>query len=85
MDKKFDIPGYTYFIEKNIYSGSINNIFNYKIYPGEKFSVVVWRGKFCLDKTPQKDIIDKKEFDSTREGLDEILAWLDQKHLETLK
>lgn len=85
MEKKFDIPGYTYFVEKNMYSGSVNNIFNYKIYPGEKFSVIVWRGKFCLDKTPEDDILGKEEFEFTREGLDEIVKWLDQMHLETLK
>lgn len=88
MEKKFDIPGFTYFKEKNIYSGSVTtekSIFNYKIYPGEEFSVITWQGKFCLDKTPEEDILEKKNFEFTSDGLDQIRQWLDEKQLSTVQ
>ena len=84
VEKKFDIPGFTYFKEKNIYTGSVGNIFNYKILPGEQFSVTVWKGKNCLAKTPENDILAKQEFEFTAEGLCELKEWLDKKHIETM-
>lgn len=84
MEKKFDIPGFIYFKEKNIYTGSVGNIFNYKIIPGENFSVTVWKGKNCLAKTHEEDILAKQEFEFTAEGLEELKNWLDTKHIETI-
>lgn len=83
MEKKFDIPGFTYFAEKNNYTGSVGNVFNYKIIPGEKFSVTVWTGKFCLAKTPEENILGTTEFEFTRDGLEELKAWLDKTQTET--
>ncbi|MDO5561135.1 MAG: hypothetical protein Q4F95_16275 [Oscillospiraceae bacterium] len=74
--KEFDVPGFTYFKEKNIFSGSKNTVFNYKIWPGERFKVTVWQGKNCIDKTPEQDIIDTQEFEFTKEGLEELLMWI---------
>lgn len=88
MEKKFDIPGFTYFKEKNIYSGSVttgSSIFNYKIYPGEEFSVITWQGKFCLDKTPQEDILEKITFSFDKEGLEQLKKWLEEKQLSTVQ
>ncbi len=85
MNKKIDIPGFTYFSEKNIYSGSINHVFNFKIYPGEKFSVVLWSGWKCIDKTPEENIIEKKEFEFNSDGLDELISWIYDKYTETQK
>ncbi|MDD6826954.1 MAG: hypothetical protein PUE12_12740 [Oscillospiraceae bacterium] len=82
MEKLFDIPGFTYFSEKNIYTGSINNLFNYKITTGEKLSAVIWLGKFCLAKTPDDKIIANADFELTKEGLDELKNWLNQKYEE---
>ncbi len=80
-NKAFDIPGFTFFAEKNIYTGSITEnrekYFNYKIYPGEKFKVTIWKGPFCLVKTPETDIIETEhEFEFTKEGLSELNVWL---------
>lgn len=80
-NKGFDIPGFTFFAEKNIYTGSITEnrekYFNYKIYPGEKFKVTIWKGKFCLVKTPENDIIESEhEFEFTKEGLATLVEWL---------
>ena len=50
-EKVFDIPGFTYFAEKNNYTGSVANTFNYKIVNGDVLTVTVWMGKFCLKKT----------------------------------
>ena len=80
MKKIFDIPGYTYFAEKNKYTGSVGNIFNYKILSGDNLSIIVWKGKFCLAKTPEEDIIEKAEFELTPEGLDSLKQWLSEKY-----
>ncbi|MBE6852634.1 MAG: hypothetical protein E7505_04075 [Ruminococcus sp.] len=85
MKKIFDIPGFTYFAEKNKYTGSVDNVFNYKIITGDKLEIIVWKGKFCLDKTPENDIIDKAEFELTPDGLDAMKEWLRQKHDDFFK
>lgn len=81
MEKKFDIPGFTYFGEKNNYTGSYKG-FNYKIVNGDMLTVTVWMGKFCLAKTPEEDVIEVKEFERTPEGVDEMKSWLEQKLAE---
>lgn len=77
MEKKFDIPGFTYFGEKNNYTGSWRD-FNYKILNGEMLTVTVWMGKFCLAKTPEEDVVEVKEFEKTPEGLDLLKKWLEE-------
>ena len=76
-EKVFDIPGFTYFAEKNNYTGSVANTFNYKIVNGDALTVTVWMGKFCLKKTSEEDIVDVKEFEKTPEGLEELKSWLE--------
>lgn len=83
--KEFDIPGLTYFQEKNIYSGSKNTIFNYKIWPGEKLKVTIWQGKKCLDKTPEQDLLDTQEFELSKEGIDNMIQWLETQSKEFFK
>jgi hypothetical protein len=78
MEKKFDIPGFTYFAEKNNYTGSVNNDFNYKIVNGDVLTVTVWMGKFCLAKTPEENVVAVKEFEKTPEGLEELKVWLEE-------
>ncbi len=77
LNKKFDIPGFTYFHEKNTYTGSIGNNFNYKIVPEEKINVTLWSGKYCLAKTTEENVLDKHDFEFTREGLEEMKSWLE--------
>ena len=77
MEKVFDIPGFTYFAEKNNYTGSVGNTFNYKIVNGDVLTTTVWIGKFCLAKTPEEDVVDIKEFEKTPEGLEELKSWLE--------
>lgn len=78
MEKKFDIPGFTYFAEKNNYTGSVGNIFNYKIVNGDVLTATAWMGKFCLDKTPEEDVIAVSEFERSPEGLEALKSWLEE-------
>ena len=78
MEKKFDIPGFTYFAEKNNYTGSVGNVFNYKIVNGDVLNVTVWMGKFCLAKTPEEDVVAVSEFERSPEGLEALKQWLEE-------
>ena len=58
----FDIPTFTFFDEKNVWSGSLYTNFNYRIVPikrkadDEKKSelyVSVWYGTKCIDKAEE--------------------------------
>jgi len=82
VEKKFDIPGYTYFGEKNNYTGSYANRFNYKIVNGDTLTVTVWMGKFCLAKTPEEDVVASQEFERSPEGLESLKTWLEEKLAE---
>mgnify|MGYP003501607773 CR=1 FL=1 len=80
----FDIPEFTYFAEKNHYSGSIMKTFNYKIWFGEEFTVRVWYGLNCYSATPKEEIAAEKCFEFIPESLDMIRQWLTEQ-LEIFK
>ncbi|MCM1578752.1 MAG: hypothetical protein NC078_08155 [Ruminococcus sp.] len=84
--KLFEIPKFFLFGEGGIYSGSLDSRgFNYKVIPrrpkeGEKeLDAFVWSGRMCIDKA--EDVLNKR-FPLSREGYDQMLAWLEEKCLE---
>ncbi len=74
----FDIPTAYFFEEKNVWTGSREQKFNYKIQPIDgKLVVSVWYGLLCFDKA--QDIIkSKKEFELSQDWIEEISKWLEQ-------
>ena len=44
VSKYFDIPRFYYFESKNVFTGSRDQTFNYKITPGENLKVQIWHG-----------------------------------------
>lgn len=78
----FDIPKFYYFQSKNIFTGSRNQIFNYKIIPGEMLKVQVWHGLLCSEKA---EIELEQEFPMEQSGFDEMIHWLEQQYENDLK
>ena len=74
VSKYFDIPRIYYFQSKNIFTGSKNNTFNYKITPGEKLKVQIWHGMLCSEKA---EIEVEQEFPLDQEGFDAMIKWLE--------
>ena len=74
--KLFDIPSFTYFSEKNIYSGSASRTFNYKIWYGETFAAKVWYGYNAFESTPEDEIIGEFQAEFSENGLEQIKDWL---------
>ena len=74
----FDIPTIYFFEEKNIWTGSVFNEFNYRIMPvenenGEKeLYSVIWYGKLCFDLVESKDYVTEFHEDFTAEGLEKL-------------
>jgi len=70
----FDISKFNYFQNGNPFTGSKEQ-FNFKIVgKDDQFEVAIWYGWFCYDKS---EILARKEFPFTAEGLDEVIAWLE--------
>lgn len=76
-ERTFDIPGFTFFSEKNNFSGSALKTFNYKIWFGEEFTVKVWYGVNCYSCTAPEDIVAEKKFEFNAESLVDIEKWLE--------
>lgn len=76
-DRIFDIPGFTYFAEKNNYSGSTMKTFNFKIWFGEEFTVKVWYGLNCYSCTDESEIVAEMKAEFVPESLAEIEKWLE--------
>lgn len=83
-EKIFDIPGFSYFAEKNHYSGSALKYFNFKIWYGEEFVVKVWYGKTCYSCTPAEEIAGEFTAEFSPESLPKIEKWLTEQ-LEAYK
>ncbi|MBE6836395.1 MAG: hypothetical protein E7509_00120 [Ruminococcus sp.] len=73
----FDIPGFTFFAEKNNFSGSALKTFNYKIWYGEQFTVKVWYGVNCYSCTDESEIVAEMTAEFIPESLKEIKVWLE--------
>ncbi len=74
VSKVFDIPRLYYFQSKNVFTGSKNNTFNYKISPGEMLKVQIWHGLICSDKA---EIETEQEFPMDQDGFDAMIKWLE--------
>lgn len=48
------------------------------------FEVIVWPGPYQMAKTPE-ETWQRKEFEFSEKGLDEICAWLNQKYEDELE
>ncbi len=82
VSKIFDIPRLYYFESTNVYTGSKNQTFNFKITPGEKLKVQIWHGMICSDKA---EIEITEEFPLTQEGYDAMIKWLEDTFLNEQK
>ncbi|MBQ8725200.1 MAG: hypothetical protein IJY74_05985, partial [Oscillospiraceae bacterium] len=74
VSKVFDIPRLYYFQSKNVFTGSKNNTFNYKISPAENLKVQIWHGLICSDKA---EIEAEQEFPMDQDGFDVMIKWLE--------
>lgn len=77
VSKYFDIPRLYYFESKNVFTGSKNQTFNYKITPGETIKVQIWHGMICSEKA---EIEIEKEFSLDQTGFDEMISWLEEQY-----
>ena len=72
----FDLPTFTFFDEKNIWSGSLYTTFNYRIEPikGEEseLNVKVWYGMDCITKVT--DLAAEFHEPFSPEGLEKAIA-----------
>ncbi len=75
-EKYFDIPAFSYFEQKNHYSGSAMKKFNYKIWYGDEFCVKVWYGVNCYSCTKPEEIVAEKHFEFKAESMDDIQNFL---------
>lgn len=74
-----DVPTFAYFDFKNIWTGSVFDEFNYKIYPysGEennKLKTIIWYGRKSIDSITEEDYEKVLFHDLTSEGYDKLLA-----------
>ncbi len=74
VSKYFDIPKFYYFQSKNVFTGSKDQTFNYKIIPGEMLKVQIWHGLVCSDKA---EIETEQEFPMDQDGFDAMIKWLE--------
>lgn len=77
VSEYFDIPKFYYFQAKNIFTGSKDTTFNYKIIPGETLKVQIWHGMLCSEKA---EIETEQEFPMEQAGFEEMIRWLEQQY-----
>lgn len=79
----FDIPTFTFFDEKNVWSGSMYRNFNYRIEPikakpddsaKSELHLIIWYGNKCIDKAENIHAHFHKDF--SPQGLDECIQIL---------
>ena len=79
----FDVPTFTFFDEKNVWSGSLYKYFNYRIVPIKRkpdddeqseLNVKVWYGLECIDKAKKIEAEYSEEF--SEEGLEKCIQIL---------
>lgn len=81
MKDMFILPTVEYLKFNNIYSSGFDD-FNFKIFPlveEEKAEVVVWKGKFCFEKS---ELLFKETFKLDENFLCCVKNWLDEKYNE---
>ena len=80
-----DLPTIYYFESKNKYSGSIDKIFRYKIYPDGNLHCKIWYSEFALDCISEDEIIATADFELTAQGLEQLIEWIENQYMEFLK
>lgn len=82
ISKYFDIPKFYYFESNNDFTGSRDQVFNYKIMHGDPLKIQIWHGLICSDKA---EIEQEKEFPSNQSGFEDMIHWLDDQYEIDLK
>lgn len=80
-----DLPTIYYFESKNKYSGSIDKIFRYKIFPDGNLHCKIWYSEFALDCISEDEIIATADFELTAQGLEQLIEWIENQYMEFLK
>ncbi len=85
-----DLPTFTFFDFKNIWTGSVFQEFNYRIMYKSKDDAdylygVIWLGKKCFDLIDPKDYICEFYEDFSPEGLETLTAKINEKAEEYYK
>lgn len=85
-----DLPTFTFFQEKNIWTGSVFQEFNYRIMlkaEDEKKELygVIWLGKKCFDLIDKSEYIDEFHEEFSPEGLKTMIEKLNAKAEEYWK
>lgn len=81
----FDLPTFTFWKEKNIWTGSLfGNQFNYRIFrsktdESEDLCAIGWYGPLCFEKTPVTDYAFELHEELSPEGLETLIAKLNEK------
>lgn len=76
-----DIPTYNFFKEKNIWTGSLFQKFNYRIMPisteeKKELYCVIWYGDLCYDLT--EEFVSELHEDLSDEGLKNLIEKINQ-------
>lgn len=75
VSEHFPIPRLYYFQSKNVYTGSKEHTFNYKITPSDVLKVEIWHGMICSEKA---EIEITQEFPFDQDGFDAMIKWLEE-------
>ncbi|MDD2980403.1 MAG: hypothetical protein PHN80_10565 [Hespellia sp.] len=70
-------------LKKFPYTGSYQGMHYYmrSFDKGETISAFIYPGPWCFEKTPEEKM-EKKDFPFSLEGLEELVAWLNQKYTQ---
>lgn len=72
-----NIPRYTYFKAKTIYTGSKANL-NFRFEPFDEIKLYIWHGKICYDKAKELGKIDEeKTFEQSEQGFLDSVKYLE--------
>ena len=79
-----DLPTFTFFDEKNIWTGSVFQNFNYRIMlkandDAKELYGVIWEGKKCFDLVDSSEYIEEFHEEFSPEGLEEMRAKLNER------
>ena len=81
MHGLFDMPTFTYFDFKNIWTGSIYREFNFKIFPVKtdelkELKTIIWFGKKSFDNVTEDDYYKTLHHEFSPEGYEKLLEEL---------
>ncbi len=70
-----DIRKFNFYQNKNTFCGSYKGV-NFRIIPGEEFTLELWDTPFCSALTEQKQV---QHFPFSPEGFSQLSQWLGQR------